>query len=227
MNGTNISGDLNEVNPISEQELADVTTFGCVGNTSYPGLANDKVTIQALYNDTEKAIFEGLRQLDPGYAMMIAFGSIIGDPAYATNECMLISNNMKSVVTDVNKATINLDVDNYPFEPCTMLTAGIYMTGVASTGDGTAVNFNSASATTGGAAYLQVLSVTGGTLTVHIETSSTGAFAGEEATTATFAAASSSEAQRVAISNQFYQYARASWVGATSTASFALALNRK
>jgi hypothetical protein len=222
-----ISGDLNEVNPTSEMDLADVTAFGAVGHTSYPGIAADKVTIQALYNDTEKAVFEGLRQLDPGYGMMIAYGQTLGDPAYAANEVMLISNVYKSVVTDVNRATINLDVDNYPFEPCTLLTAGKYTTGVASTGDGVAVNLNSASGTTGGAAYIQVFSVTGGTLTTRIETSSTGAYAGEEATTATFAAASTNGCQRVAISSQFYQYARASWIGATSTASFAIAINKK
>ena len=225
INGVDISGDCNEINPTSEQDLADVTTFGALGHTSYPGLAKDKGVIQALYNDTEKAVFEGLRGTDPGYGMVIAFGKILGDPAYACNEVMLISNVYKSVVTDVNRATINFDVDNYPFEPCTMLTAGKYTLVGASTGDGVAVNFNSASGTTGGAAYLQVFSVAGGTLTTRIETSSTGAFAGEEATTAQFASASTSGTQRVNITSQFYQYARVSWIGPAS--SFAIALNRK
>jgi hypothetical protein len=227
LNGIDISGDLNEINPTSEMELADITVFGNVGHTLYPGLAKDSGTISGLYNSTSQTVINALKQTDPGYAIMIAFGSTAGDPAYCCNEVMLMNHAIKSVVTDVNRISFNFDVDNYPFEPCTMLTAGIYTAGVASTGDGTSINLASASATTGGAGYLQVMSVTGGTLTVHIETSSTGSFVGEEATTCTFAAASSSEAQRVAISSLFYQYARVSWVGATSTASFAVAINKK
>lgn len=227
LNGVDISGDLNEVNPTSEQELADVSVFGNVGHSFYPGLAKDSGTISGVYSSTSQTVINALRQTDPGYDMMITFGSTIGDPAYCCGEVMLMNHSIKSVVTDVNRISFNFDVDNYPFEPCTMLTAGIYTTGVASTGDGTSVNLVSASGTTGGAGYLHVFSVTGGTLTVHIETSSTGAFGGEEATTCTFTAASSSEAQRVAITSQYYQYARVSWVGATSTASFACAINKK
>jgi len=226
VNGSDISGDANEINPVSEQELADVTAFGNVGHTLYPGLAKDSGSIQVLYNDTEKAVFEGLRQTDPGYAMMIAFGQSLGDPAYATNEIMLMNNSMKSVVTDVNRATINFDVDNYPFQPGVLLSSGKQTVGVASTGQNASINNGSASATTGGAAYLQVFSVGAGTLTVTVQTSSTGAFGGEQATTATFTAASTSGTQRVAITSQIYQYARAAWVSTVSTASFALALVR-
>ena len=226
INGSDLSGDLNEVNPTSEQELADVTAFGNVGHTFYPGLSKDKVTIQALYNNTEKAVFEGLTQLPTGYALMIAFGSVLGSPAYATNECMLITNNMKTVVTDVNRATINLDVDNYPFEPCVLLTTGKQT--IVASGQGSSVNNGSASATTGGAAYLQIFSVsTGGTLTVSVQDSNTGAFAGEQTTTCTFAAASTSGTQRIGITSQIQQYTRAVWVDTTSTCTFALALNRK
>lgn len=225
MNGVNLSGDLNTITPLSEQELADVSAFGNVGHTFYPGLAKDSLTIEALYNDTEKTAFEGMIQDETGLNMMIALGSILGDPAYCANEVMLKSNFIKSVVTDVNRATINLDVDNYPFAPATMLTAGIQSVGVASTGTGTSIDQVSSNAT-GGAAYLQVFTIVSGTLTVKVQTSSTGAWAGEQATTASFSAASSSEAQRVAITGTIERYVRTSWVDTGSTATFALALNR-
>jgi len=229
INGTDISGDLNTITPNSEQELADVTVFGNLGHTMYPGLAKDSVTIEALYNDTEKGVFEGMIQVAPAstaYGAMIAFGSALGDPVYALDRTELKSNSIKGVVTDVNRATISLDTDNFPFESGVMLTAGKQTVAAGSTAQGTSVDNNSDSGTTGGAAYLQVFSVIGGTLTVSVRQSSTGAFAGEQTTTATFAAASTNITQRVAVTSQIYRYAQASWVGATSTSQFALALVR-
>jgi len=49
---------------------------------------------------------------------------------------------------------------------------------------------------------------------------------GEQATSATFAAASTNGTERKALSSQIYRYARAAWVGATSTSQFALSLVR-
>ena len=226
VNGVDISGDLNAVSAESEQELADITTFGHIGHSSYPGLARDSGTIEALYNSTEKTVFEGMIQLTPSYAMMLAFGQALGDPAYATEEIMLKSNSMKSVVTDINKASFSFDVDNYPFEESKLLSTGKQTVAAASTGQGTTLDNGSASGTTGGAGYLQVFSVTGGTLTISIQTSSTGTFGVETATTATFSAASTSGTERKAVSTQIYRYARAAWVATGSTCSFALALKR-
>jgi len=166
-------------------------------------------------------------QVIAGLGAIISFGNSIGDRAYSAEECMFKSNGVKSVVTDVNRATIALDVDNNPFTPSILLSTGLQSVGVASTGSGASVDFSSDAATTGGAAYLQVTAVGSGTLTVTVQTSSTGAFAGEQATSATFAAASSSEAQRVSISGTFGRYARSTWVSSVSTASFVCALHRK
>lgn len=228
LNGVDISGDLNEINPTSEQELADVTTFGCVGHTFYPGLAKDTGTISGMYSSTSQTVINALRQTDPGYGMMIAFGQSIGDPAYCCNEVMLMNHSIKSVVTDVNRISFNFDVDNYPFEPSYMLTSGKY----AATGfTGTATAFNNGAATLSssrGAGYLQFFgSSTGGSVTVSIQTSSTGAFAGEQSTTCTFAATSdwtTGSTQRVAISTTIHQYARCAWTNTSSTCNIAVAL---
>lgn len=227
LNGVDISGDLNTVSPTSEQDLGDISVFGHIGHSFYPGLAKDVATIDGLYNSTERTVIEAMVQLSTSYAMMIGFGQTRGDPAYAANEVALKSNSIKSVVTDVNRVSVNLEASKYPFEPGVLLTAGIQTVAAASTGQGTQVDHGSASGTTGGAAYLQVFSVvTPGTLTVSLQTSSTGAWAGEQATSATFAAASTNGTERVALSSQLNRYARAAWVNTASTASFALSLTR-
>ena len=227
VNGIDITGETNAVNVNSEQELVDVTTFGHAGHTFYPGIAKDSGTIEALYNSTGAAVFAALRQQTTGYGVMIPVGTALGNNAYCAGQVQLSANNVKAVVTDVNRATIGVETSNQPFEPGVMLTAGIQTVAGASTAQGSAVSNGTASGTTGGAAYLQVFPfTTGGTLTVSIRDSSTGAFAGEQTTTCTFAAASSSETQRVAITSQIKAYAQASWVGATSTSYFALCLVR-
>jgi len=228
VHGSDISGDLNSVTPMSEQELADVSTFGHVGHTLYPGLAKDTLTIEGLYNDTEKALFEGMVQITTStYGAMIAFGNSLGQRAYATAEVKLKTNAIKSVVTDVNRVSVNLEASNYPFEPGRLLSSGKQTIAAASTGQGASVDNEAASGTTGGAAYLQVLSLTGpGTLTISVQQSSTDAWAGEQTTTASFAAASSTETQRVAISSQILRYSRAAWVSTASTGIIGLSLAR-
>jgi hypothetical protein len=227
MNGVDLSGDINEVSPTSEQDMGDITVAGDIGHTLYPGMANDKLTIQALYNNTEYTLVESMVGDPDGLGMLIAFGNQLGVSAYGANEVMYMSNSMKTVVTDVNRATLNFDIDNYPFEPCLLLSSGAQPVGAASSADGSTVDLLVAAATTGGAAYLQVLALSAGTLTVKVETSATGAFAGEEATSATFAAASSAEAQRVGITGTFGRYTRATWAASAGTATFVLALNKK
>lgn len=228
LNGVDISGDLNEVNPTSEQELADVTTFGCVGHTFYPGLAKDTGTISGMYSSTSQTVINALRQTDPGYGMMIAFGQSIGDPAYCCNEVMLMNHSIKSVVTDVNRISFNFDVDNYPFEPGFLLTAGKDNI-VGFLGVGTTVNTGYETLSSSrGAAYFQFFgSSTGGSVTVSIQSSSTGAFAGEQNTTCTFAATSdwkTGSTQRVAISTTIHQYARCAWTDTASGSTIAVAL---
>lgn len=226
INGVDLSGDVNAVTVASEQELADVTTFGQIGHTLYPGLAKDTGAIEALYNSTSAAVFNSMVQIHPSYPMMLTFGGALGDPAYGCNEAMLNNHSIKSVVSDVNRVSFTFDVDNWPFDPGRTLTAGIQTVAASSTGQGVAVNNLSASGTTGGAAYLHVFgSSTGGILTVSIRQSSTGAFAGEQTTTCTFAAASTG-AQRAAITSQILQYTQAVWSNTAAISQFALLLSR-
>jgi len=228
INGVDLSGELNAINPMSEQDMHDITVFGHLGNSVYPGLAKDTATIEGLYTDTERAVFEGMIQISTGYGMMVFYdktAATTGRPAHACNEVMLKSNSIKSVVTDVNRVSVSLSTINRPFEHCVMLTSGI-ATATATT-NGTIINLAGSSATTGGAGYAQITHVgSTGPMTLLIEHSSTGAFAGEETTLVTFAAASSSEAQRVAFTSQAFQYLRYTVSAITATtASYAVALH--
>ncbi len=225
INGIDLSGDLNAINPVSEQELADVSTFGTQGHQLFPGLAKDTGTIEAIYNSTEATLFESLIQVSSSYPMMVCFGQTVGDPAYGLEEVMLKSNGIKSIATDVNKASINFDTDNHPFEDCRILAP---KTSVVATGTGTGYD-NTTSTLIGGAGYTQIFGVSTGALILSIQDSATGAFAGEQTTTCTFASVSTAgvpTAQRVAISGTISRYTRAAWVITGSTCSFAVALKR-
>ncbi len=230
INGVDLSGDVNAVTVQSEQELADVTTFGQIGHTLYPGLAKDSGTIEALYNSTSAAVFNAMLQIHPSYPMMITFGQALGDPAYGVGEAMLNNHSIKSVVSDVNRVSFTFDVDNYPFEKSIMLTTGIQAVISNSTFQYlTAVNAGSASGTTGGAGYLQVMSVVGTPLAVIISHSSTGAYAGEQTNIIAFISASTSGGQRIATSSQIQPYTRIAYSVATGTGgacTFAVALTR-
>lgn len=223
VNAKDLSGELNTITPHSEQELADVTTFGNLGHTYYPGLAKDSVAIEAIFASTESATFAALLQTDTGYAAMMPFGQAQGAPVYCTNECMLINNGIKSVVTDVNRVSISLDVDNYPWETGIMLTAGKET--VTGSGSLNIVNCGSPSATTGGAAYLQIFTINVGTLQVSCYHSSTGAWVGEESVLVAFTLASTAGTERMAITSQIKQYVNTMY-SSGSTASFAVALAR-
>ena len=226
VNGVDISGDLNEINPVSEMDMAEVDTFGSLNHQAYAGLAKDSGTIQAIYNSTSAVVFQNLIQSASGYGMMIPFAPTTnGSPVYCTNAINLKNNAMKSVVTDVNRATIAFETVNYPFEAGTLIVPKRTNTTASSVVD------NSTSTLIGGAAYLQMFACgSSGTITLSVLSSSTGTFAGEEATTATFATVSSSGTpgtQRIAISGTIQRYAimASSIVGAT-TATYAIGLVR-
>ena len=229
INGVDLSGELNAITPMSEQDMHDITVFGYLGNSIYPGLAKDTATIEGLYTNTERAVFEGMVQISTGYGMMVFYdktAATTGHPAHACNEVMLKSNSIKSVVTDVNRISVSLSTINRPFEHCVMLTSGI-ATGATATTAGPIVDMKSTSATTGGAAYAQITHVgSTGPVTLIVQQSSTGAFALEETTLCTFTAASSAEAQRIAFTSQAFQYVRYKISAITATtASYAVALH--
>ncbi len=226
INGVDISGDSNAITGNSEQELHEVTTFGALGHTLYPGLAKDTGTIETVYNSTAATVFQNMVQISPSYAMLIMYGQTVGDPAYGVEEVMLKGNVIKSVVTDVNRATMNFDTDNHPFEDCRVLA---YKRSEISSGTASTNHDNLTSTLIGGTAYAQTFGVSTGTLTLSIQDSATGAFAGEQTTTCSFTTTSTAgapTAERKAISGTINRYTRAAWAITVSTCTFAVALKR-
>ena len=222
VNGVDISGDLNEINSISEQDMADVATFGAINHQAYPGLAKDSGTIQAIYNSTGATIFEGLIQNATGYGMMICFASTAGSAVYSTNSILLKNNAMKSIVSDVNRATVTFETQNYPFEAGSLLfpKAATATTNVS-------ILDNLTSTLIGGVGYVQVFSVgSSGNFTPRIETSSTNEWLGEHHTIAVFSTSATATAKRTAISGTIERYNRCGWNITASTATFAVSLVR-
>ena len=122
MNGVDISGDLNTITPTTEVELANATVFGSVGHRELPGLFKDSITVEGLLDDAALGVTTALVQASPGYSLMILYGQTLGAPAVAVNECMLKNLETPGVVKDINKIKFSLDVDNYPAEPCLVLS---------------------------------------------------------------------------------------------------------
>ncbi len=173
LNGINISGDLNMVNPKSINELIPYATFGVTGYKQAPGLAKDEVSFDALFNSTSVDIVNSLTQLaSTGYQMMVLQGNAVGGMAYAANQVKLKKHEVKSVVRDINRYSASFETEDIPFAPSNLLTTGIET--LTGSGQETSIDGGAASAD-GAEAYLQAISVTGGTLTIVVQTSSTGA----------------------------------------------------
>lgn len=230
-NTTDVSGISNSVNLKPEVDLGDVTTAGSTGHRFYPGLDKDELTIEGLYDDTTKAIFEALTQTEAGYAAMVILGSAVntaavGSGVWACKEALLKGFHVKGVVTDVNRITANLSVQDFGFDVCQLLTTAVQT--VTSGGNSASyLTYGSTSSTAGGAAYLHVTAITGGTLTVTIQDSADYTNWLEIGTTgAHFTGATAVGTQRIAISGTVRKYIRALWTYAGTSATMAVAFTR-
>jgi len=227
VNGQDLSGDLNSITPNSMTELAPYATFGVTGYKYIPGLAADEVTFDALFDggstaSTAEAVVEALRgATTSGHGMMIAFGSTVGTIAYSAGDVKLKSHKVTSVVTDITRFTADFSTEDTPFDEGRLLTTGKQTT-VTST-IGVPLDFVAA-VTTGATAYLHVMQVSTGTFTARILDSADNI---TYTTTGTFAAASSNETQKIAISGAVKRYVAAGWTNSATTSTiFAIAIKR-
>jgi len=224
LNGVDITGDLNMITGTSEVELADATVFGSVGHKELPGLFKDAVQIEGLLDDASLGVATNMIQASSGYALMILYGQNIGDPASAVNETMLGKFEIPGVVKDINKIKLTLDIDNYPIEPCLVLSGKGQK---SSSSTGSTID-NAAPTSAGAVGYVQVFEQTGGTgYTLSIR-HSTDNFATDDTELLTFGNFTGVGTLRVAAAGTVKRYVRAKWVwgGAGSTATFAIVMHR-
>lgn len=223
--GYDISGDLNLVTPHSEVDLADQTCFGATGHSWLPGLFKDEAQIEGFLDDTAAVRLDALHAVETtGYQLMVLYGTTLGDAAQCANEVKLQTYSKNAVANDINKITAKCLTENYPFDPCVLLSPKATKT---TAGSGTGLN-NLAGSTDGLVAYLQVFAVGAGkTLTVTIDHSDDGA--AWTAGLISFTGATAITTERKAVAGNVKQYLRATWAfagGAPYTASFALCVCR-
>ena len=190
VNGLDISGDVNEVTPKSEIELADVTTFGSTGHRYYPGLTKDEFSYKGLFNPIAGYLYSQLTtlfQTATTYGVMIikaaANPAVVGDSVSACEGVMLNKVEAKAVTTDVLRLDASFKVEDHPFE-----NGILAMVKAQKSLDwtGTSIN-NAADSHLGAIGYVQVFEQTGGTgCTLSLIHSTSGAWAGEETELMTF-----------------------------------------
>ncbi len=222
LNGVDISGDLNTITPKMSNNLVDYATFGVIGYKHLPGLGEDEVSFEALYNSTSYNIVNTLKGLtSTGYQMIVVLGSTAAVPAFAADQVKVKSQSVKSIVTDINRYSANFVTDNLPFDQCKLLSAGIET--VIANGQGASLD-NGASTNAGANAYLQVTQVSIATFTASIQTSPDNL---TWTTTGTFLAVSTGNTytERINFASTVDRYIRAAYL-TTSMATFALAFAR-
>ena len=190
VNGLDISGDLNEINPKSEIELADVTAFGATGHQFYPGLTKEEFDYKGLFNPISGYLASQLStlfQTATTYGVMIIRAAantvVVGDSVSAANGVMLNGFEAKAITTDVIRLDAKFKAENYPFE-----NGLLAMVKAQKTADWTGTSMDNGGATTNGAiGFVQVFEQTGGTgCTLSLIHSTTGLWAGEETELMTF-----------------------------------------
>lgn len=195
-------------------DTADVTTLADTAKAAIPGLASGKVAFKGLFDPTPDAAAATLLANATNAVVQVApAGFALGNPVYA---CQAVTTDYQigSAVGDAVNADFsvvsngNLDY-GYALHDLTAETA---------TGNGAAFD-GGASSSNGGVAYLNVTAVSGAgaSATVVVQGSSNGTSGW--AAVATFTAATSTGAQRVAVSGSVARYLRATWTVAGSTPS--------
>lgn len=225
-NGYNLTGYLNKIETPATAETAETSVFGVSNKTFVPGLKDATMTAEGLYDGAVSAVDAILSGIFTGLNIsnnMIWFpgGNVVGNRGYAMS---LIQTAYNATGTKDDAVKINVaGQSNVARERAVLIKAHA---SIAATGDGASSNAG-ADSSNGGSVYLEASAVTG-TLDVIVEHSTTGAFAGEETTLATFTQLTALGHERIVIpiTTTIKQYTRASYTIATGPAVFAVALCR-
>lgn len=226
VDGYDLSCYLTEASVTASADLLDTSTLCHTARTRIAGLKDASLSYTGLFEGTAgtaDAVFRAIFGVPTQHHMVTIGGASVGDAAIA----LIASESEYSIDSPVDGlvgVTASASGDG-ALEYGTILHA---FEAETATGDETAVN-NLSSSASGGAAWLQVGAFTGITsIDVIVEGSATGAFTGEETTVATFTQVTAAQvSERVAVSGTVPQYLRASWtVAGTGSATFIVCFNR-
>jgi hypothetical protein len=222
INGYDLSSIAMALAPDRERDMHEyVVMDGVAGFHYFPGMGKDVLKLEGIFDDNYTTVLEALRAATTGYQVIIPFGTAQSDYAYAANEVRLQKLEYKTVVTDLNRVSAEMVVDNYPWDECIVLQEAATKT---SDGSSTAVN-NAAQSTGGAVAYMQYWGLgSNDTLTIKIQESSDNGVADAWADLISFTALNGAVAvrgtERKTVAGTCEQYNRVTWAfGGVSTYS--------
>lgn len=202
-------------------DTPETTVFTSAAKEFIPGLFSGTVSLDGFFEATLDDIVETeVLASVPGNNVTIApVGFAVGSP---TVDCVgrATTYSNTSDVSDAVKASIEFQTTgniDYGYSLANLDTVS------TASADGATFN-GGASSSNGALAVLQVSSVTGGAVTVKVQHSTDGTTWTD---LATFAAASSTTSERVAVAGTVNRYLRASWTQTATSASFAVTLSRR
>ncbi|MFA5439671.1 hypothetical protein [Dehalococcoides sp.] len=213
INGYEIGSIIESLTPNPEVELHPYAVMdGSGGYHQLRGLHNDTLELDGLFDDNYQGVLASLREASTGYAVLIPFGVSSGCKGLAHNEVKLSDLKMNAVVTDINRISAKLMVENDYFEDITVISAFDTKT---DTGEGSSID-EDAESSDGASAYLQITSLGADeTLEVKIQESSddgdTDAWSDLITFTTLDGAVATSTAEKKAVSGTVERYIRAVW----------------
>lgn len=213
INGYEIGSIVESISPNPEIELHPYAVMDDSGGYhQLRGLHKDTLEIDGLFDDNYQGVLASLRGSDTGYGVLIPFGTSAGCTGLAHNEVKLSDLKMNAVVTDINRITAKLLVENAHFDDITVISA--FDTKTAS-GEGSSLDAGAGS-TDGASAYLQITSLGADeTLEVKIQESSddgdTDAWSDLITFTTLDGAVATRTAEKKTVSGTVEQYIRVVW----------------
>lgn len=225
LDGSHLSGWLNDASSSGERQAEDATTFGNDDRVYVGGLPDGTVSLSGLFDGTADAIHDILKDLldSGGSTLTYAPGGLGVGEATGMASVLSTSYEPSSEVAGLVQVSMEAQADGG-------LTFGVALSGldtVTSSGSGTGHD-SGASSSNGGVAHLHVTSVSGTspTLDVKVQESSDGS---TWADLATFGQQTSAGSERVEVSGTVERHLRAMWtVGGTSPEfEFAVAFARR
>jgi len=220
--GYDLSGDTNSVESGGGPAFLDVTAINVAGRERIGGLRDGHLKWVSYFNPTRAhPVLAALPTTDVQVAYLRGTG--LGAPA----ACLIGKQPSYDGKRDDNgnfKFDLDVQANSYGLEWGIQLTAGVRADTAGTAG--AAVDLGAAAAF-GGQAYLQVLGVTGTSVTVAVEDSADGS-TWAAVTGLTFAAATAVGAQRLATANTatIRRYVRATTSGTFTAAAVNVVLNR-
>lgn len=131
--GYDISPLVSVVTPEGEKEMAQYAVQdGSDAYHSLPGLARSTLKLEGLFDDNYQAVLNSLWAAAAGYQIVILFGLSLGDRALAGTAVRLGKHEWKAVITDVNKLSADLLLDDSVWDECKILQPKTQITGAYS-----------------------------------------------------------------------------------------------